>query len=173
MKKMVVIISITALVFLGLSSGAFCQGRSGGGNRGGAGSPGGGGSPGGSYYGGGHRGGGYYGGGGYRGGGYYGRGYYGGGSTTEEVATTMAEVRTSSLAGPSGSLTTPILTAIIRTVTPIPILTLTSIRIRITPLRMRNLRCMSNLSNRIPGITVGIQEGITRTSRVVLAAGQK
>ena len=94
-------------------------------------------------------------------------------ATTEEVATTMAEVRTSSLAGPSGSLTTPILTAIFRTVTPILILTLTSIHIRITPLRMTNLRCMSNLSNRIPGITVGIQKGITRTSRVVLAAGQK
>jgi len=94
-------------------------------------------------------------------------------ATTEEVATTMAEVRTSSLAGPSGSLTTPILTAIIRTVTPIPILTLTSIRIIITPLRMTNLRCMSNLSNRIPGTTVEIQKGITRTSRVVLAAGQK
>ena len=94
-------------------------------------------------------------------------------ATTEEVATTMAEVRTSSLAGPSGSLTTPILTAIIRMVTPIPILTLTSILIIITPLRMTNLRCMSNLSNHIPGITVGIQEGITRTSRVVLAAGQK
>ena len=93
--------------------------------------------------------------------------------TTEEVATTMAEVRTSSLAGPSGSLTTPIRMAIIRMVTPIPILTLTSIRIRITPLRMTNLRYMSNLSNRIPGITVGIRKVITRTSRVVLGAGQK
>jgi hypothetical protein len=64
MKKMVVIISITALVFLGLSSGAYCQRLSGGG------------SPGGGYRGGGYYGGGYYG-GGYRGGGYYGRGYYG------------------------------------------------------------------------------------------------
>jgi hypothetical protein len=94
-------------------------------------------------------------------------------ATTEEVATTMAVVRTSSLAGPSGSLSMAILTAIILTVTPIPILTLTSIRIRITPLRMPNLRCMSNLSNRIPGITVSIRKVITRTSRVVLAAGQR
>ena len=90
-------------------------------------------------------------------------------ATTEEVATTMAEVRTSTLAGPSGSLST----AIILTAIPIPILTLTSIRIRITPLHMPNLRCMSNLSNRIPGITVRIRKVITRTSRVVLAAGQK
>ncbi len=94
-------------------------------------------------------------------------------ATMEGAATTMAEVRTSSLAGPSGSLTTPILTAIIRTVTPIPILTLTSIRIRITPLRMTNLRCISNLSKRIPGITVRIRKVITRMSRAVLAAGQR
>ena len=88
---------------------------------------------------------------------------------TTEAATTMEEVHTSSLAGPSGSLST----AIILTAIPIPILTLTSIRIRITPLHMPNLRCMSNLSNRIRGIIVRIRKVITRTSRVVLAAGQK
>ena len=94
-------------------------------------------------------------------------------ATMEEAATTMAEVHTSSLAGPSGSLSIPIRTVIIPTVIPIPILTLTSIRIRITPLHMPNLRCMSNLSNRIRGIIVRIRKVITRTSRVVLAAGQK
>ena len=86
-----------------------------------------------------------------------------------EAATTMAEVRTSTLAGPSGSLST----AIILTAIPIPILTLTNILIPVTPLRMLNLRCMSNLNNRIPGITVRMRKLITRTSRVVLAAGQK
>jgi len=69
MKKVVIIISVIALVFLGLSSSAFCQGRSGGGYHGGGGSP----------SGGGYHGGGGHGGEGYRGGGYYGRGYYGGG----------------------------------------------------------------------------------------------
>jgi hypothetical protein len=60
MKKMAVIIGIAVLVFQGLSSGAYCQGRSGGGSSGGG------------YHGGGYYGGGYYGRGGY----YYGGGPY-------------------------------------------------------------------------------------------------
>jgi len=88
-----------------------------------------------------------------------------------EAATTMEEVHTSSLAGPSGSLSTPIRTVIIPTVIPIPILTLTNILIPVTPLRMLNLRCMSNLNNRIPGITVRMRKLITRTSRVVREDG--
>ena len=92
-------------------------------------------------------------------------------ATMEEAATTMAEVHTSSLAGPSGSLSIPIRTVIIPTVIPIPILTLTNILIPVTPLRMLNLRCMSNLNNRIPGITVRMRKLITRTSRVVREDG--
>jgi hypothetical protein len=38
---------------------------------------------------------------------------------------------------------------------------------------MTNLRCISNLSKRIPGITVRIRKVITRMSRAVLAAGQR
>jgi hypothetical protein len=69
MKKVVVIIGIIALTFLGLASEAFCQGRSGGGYRGGGGY--------GGYHGGGYHGGPYHG-GPYYGGGRY---YYGGGSS--------------------------------------------------------------------------------------------
>ena len=78
MKKVVVIISAIALIFLGLSSSAFCQGRSGGGGHGGGYSAGA--SRGGAYSGGASRGGGYptaapsgggYSGGAYRGGSTY------------------------------------------------------------------------------------------------------
>lgn len=71
MKKTIMILVIASLVFLGLSSGAFCQGRSGGGYREGGGQVGG-------YHGGGYRGGGGQV-GGYYGGGYYGGVYYRGG----------------------------------------------------------------------------------------------
>jgi hypothetical protein len=73
MKKVVVIISVIALVFLGLPSGAFSQRHSGGGGHGGGYSAGvsrGGAYPTVAYRGGGHHSGGYYGGGHYyRGGG--------------------------------------------------------------------------------------------------------
>ncbi len=156
MKKLIAIISIVALVFLGLSSGAFCAqgGHSGGGRSGGGG-----------YHGGGHSGGGYYGGGRSEGAtmeeatqaeaiteeditggrGYYGRGgyYYRGGGPRVFIG------------GYFGSPT------IIRTVTLIT--TLTGMRIPLTPIRIRNLKRILTRGNPLTGITVGIQKVITRT----------
>ena len=91
----------------------------------------------------------------------------------EEAIITVEEVRASSLAGHSHSLTTPILTAIIHMVTRIIIPTLIGIPIRTIPMLMTNHRCILNQSNLIPGITVRIPKVTTRMSRAVRAGGQR
>jgi hypothetical protein len=90
------------------------------------------------------------------------------GLITGVAITTMVEVRTSSSADTSGSLTTPIRMAIILTITPTTIL----IRIRAIPTPMTSLLSILSKSNLHTGITARIQKVITRTSRAVRGAGR-